>query len=65
MLYSCTEYWVRSLDSYLSFCMIIYKITQVSGSCGFGGKGLNSIIKNCNELEDLIAKMIRILDGKT
>ena len=44
--------------------MIIYKITQVSGSCGFGGKGLNSIIKNCNEREDLTKKRLRRLDGQ-
>ena len=33
------------------------------GSCGFGGKGLNSILKNCNELEDLTATRLRRLDG--
>ena len=44
--------------------MIIYKISQVIGSCGFRGKGLNSIIKKWNELEDLTAKII-ILDGQT
>ena len=34
------------------------------GSCGFGGKGLNSILNNCNKLEDITTKRIRRLDGQ-
>ena len=62
-LKGCIEITDEGIDSFSLECRPIQKFSY--GSCGFGGKGLNSILKNCNELEYLTAKRIRILDGQT
>lgn len=62
-LKGCIEITDEGVESFSLVCGPIKKFS--CGSCGFGGKGLNSILKNCNELEDLTAKRLRRLDGQT
>ena len=61
-LKGCIEITDEGLDSFSLVCGPIKKF--YCGSCGFKGKGLNSILKNYSELEDLIEKRIRRLDGQ-
>ena len=58
----CIEITDESIDSFSLECGPIQKFSY--GSCGFGGKGLNSILNNCNKLEDITTKRIRRLDGQ-
>lgn len=62
-LKGCIEITDEGLESFSLVCGPIKKFS--CGSCGFGAKGLNSILKNCNELEDLTAKRLRRLDAQT
>ena len=62
-LKGCIEITDEGLETFSLVCGPIKKFS--CGSCGFGGKGLNSILKNCKELEDLTAKWLRRLDGQT
>ena len=58
----CIEITDEGIESFSLECGPIQKFS--CGSCGFRGKGLNSILKNCNELEDITEKRIRRLDGQ-
>lgn len=62
-LKGCIEITDEGLESFSLVCGPIKKFS--CGSCGFGAKGLNAILKNCNELEDLTAKRLRRLDAQT
>lgn len=62
-LKGCIKIADEGLESFSLVCGPIKKFS--CGSYGFGVKGLNSILKNCNELEDLTAKRRRRLDVQT
>lgn len=49
-------------DGLEQFSMVCGSLKKLScGSCGFGAKGLNAILQNCGELEDLSVKRLRRL----
>ena len=61
-LKGCIEITDEGIESFSLECGPIQKFSF--GSCGFRGKGLNSILKNYNQLEYLIATRIIRLDGQ-
>eukprot|EP00252_Welwitschia_mirabilis_P004696 TRINITY_DN14996_c0_g1_i1.p1 TRINITY_DN14996_c0_g1~~TRINITY_DN14996_c0_g1_i1.p1 ORF type:complete len:492 (-),score=76.23 TRINITY_DN14996_c0_g1_i1:788-2263(-) len=62
-LKGCLEVTDLGLESFSLVCSPLKKFS--CGSCKFGAKGLNAMLRNCSELEDLSVKRLRRLEGES
>eukprot|EP01018_Ginkgo_biloba_P027466 Gb_34902 [translate_table: standard] len=62
-LKGCIEITDEGVEAFSFVCGPLKKFS--CGSCGFGAKGLNSVLQNCSKLEDLTVKRLRRLDSQT
>lgn len=61
-LKGCIQITDEGIESFSLACGPLKKFS--CGSCGFGARGLNAILENCSELEDLTVKRLRRIDGQ-